>query len=53
METTTQTQVLTRFGHALADPTRTLLLLALRERPGYPSELAVGGSDSLLSHLIG
>lgn len=40
METATQTEVLTRFGHALADPTRTRLLLALREGPGYPSELA-------------
>ncbi|GAB4082800.1 winged helix-turn-helix transcriptional regulator [Modestobacter muralis] len=33
-------EVLTRFGHALSDPTRTRLLLALREGPGYPSELA-------------
>ncbi|MGY1810284.1 ArsR/SmtB family transcription factor [Blastococcus sp. SYSU D00669] len=32
--------VLARFGHALSDPTRTRLLLALRERPGYPSDLA-------------
>jgi DNA-binding transcriptional ArsR family regulator len=34
------TEVLTRFGHALSDPTRTRLLLELREGPGYPSELA-------------
>ncbi|WP_299952667.1 helix-turn-helix transcriptional regulator [uncultured Modestobacter sp.] len=33
-------EVLARFGHALSDPTRTRLLLALREGPGYPSELA-------------
>ncbi len=33
-------EVLARFGHALSDPTRTRLLLALREQPGYPSELA-------------
>ena len=33
-------EVLARFGHALSDPTRTQLLLALREAPGYPSELA-------------
>ena len=33
-------EVLTRFGHALSDPTRTRLLLTLREGPGYPSELA-------------
>lgn len=32
--------VLARFGHALSDPTRTRLLLALREAPGYPTELA-------------
>ncbi len=33
-------EVLSRFGHALSDPTRTRLLLALRESPGYPSQLA-------------
>jgi DNA-binding transcriptional ArsR family regulator len=33
-------QVLARFGHALSDPTRSRLLLALREAPGYPAELA-------------
>ena len=33
-------EVLARFGHALSDPTRTRLLLSLREGPGYPSELA-------------
>lgn len=33
-------EVLARFGHALSDPTRTRLLLALREGPGYPGELA-------------
>ncbi|MCA0143829.1 helix-turn-helix transcriptional regulator [Blastococcus sp. LR1] len=33
-------EVLARFGHALSDQTRTRLLLALREGPGYPSELA-------------
>lgn len=32
--------VLARFGHALSDPTRTRLLLALREAPGYPTDLA-------------
>ena len=40
METVTHDQVLARFGHALSDPTRTRLLLALREAPGYPAELA-------------
>ena len=33
-------EVLARFGHALSDPTRARLLLALREAPGYPSDLA-------------
>ncbi|MEW5810897.1 MAG: metalloregulator ArsR/SmtB family transcription factor [Actinomycetota bacterium] len=32
--------VLARFGHALSDPVRARLLLALREGPGYPAELA-------------
>lgn len=40
METMTFGQVLARFGHALSDPTRSRLLLALRESPGYPAELA-------------
>ena len=40
VETLTHGQVLVRFGHALSDPTRARLLLALREQPGYPAELA-------------
>jgi DNA-binding transcriptional ArsR family regulator len=40
VETLTHGQVLARFGHALSDPTRSRLLLALREAPGYPAELA-------------
>ncbi|MEV4410500.1 metalloregulator ArsR/SmtB family transcription factor [Catellatospora sp. NPDC049609] len=36
----THGQVLARFGHALSDPTRARLLLALREGPGYPADLA-------------
>ncbi|MEV4351421.1 metalloregulator ArsR/SmtB family transcription factor [Actinoplanes sp. NPDC049596] len=36
----THGQALSRFGHALSDPTRARLLLALREAPGYPAELA-------------
>ena len=32
--------VLARFGHALSDPTRARLLLALREAPAYPAQLA-------------
>ncbi|NBE55459.1 ArsR/SmtB family transcription factor [Streptomyces boluensis] len=33
-------EVLARFGRALADPIRCRLLLALREAPAYPSDLA-------------
>lgn len=40
VETLTHGQVLARFGHALSDPTRARLLLALREGPGYPADLA-------------
>ncbi|WP_432541551.1 ArsR/SmtB family transcription factor [Kineococcus sp. SYSU DK002] len=50
----THAQVLARFGHALSDPTRARLLLALREAPGYPAELAdlLGVSrQSLSNHL--
>ena len=32
--------VLARFGHALSDPTRVRIMLALREGAAYPSELA-------------
>jgi ArsR family transcriptional regulator, cadmium/lead-responsive transcriptional repressor len=54
METLTYGQVLARFGHALSDPTRARVLLALREAPGYPAELAdlLGVSrQSLSNHL--
>lgn len=40
METVTYGDVLARFGHALSDPTRSRLLLALRDAPSYPSDLA-------------
>ncbi|MFP8905128.1 ArsR/SmtB family transcription factor [Streptomyces atacamensis] len=33
-------EVLARFGRALADPIRCRLLLALRQAPAYPSDLA-------------
>ena len=33
-------EVLARFGRALADPIRCRILLALREAPAYPAELA-------------
>jgi ArsR family transcriptional regulator, cadmium/lead-responsive transcriptional repressor len=54
VETATSGQVLARFGHALSDPTRARLLLALREAPGYPAELAemLGvGRQNLSNHL--
>lgn len=52
METVAYGQVLARFGHALSDATRARLLLALREAPGYPAELAdlVGVSRQNLSN---
>lgn len=34
------TAALARLGHALSDPTRAGILLALREAPGHPSDLA-------------
>lgn len=34
------TDALARFGHALSDPTRTRVLLALREGSAYPADLA-------------
>src|SRR3954452_5917740 len=40
VEAITHGDVLARFGHALSDPTRARLLLALRDAPGYPAELA-------------
>jgi DNA-binding transcriptional ArsR family regulator len=40
VEALTYGEVLARFGHALSDPTRARLLLALRDGPGYPAELA-------------
>ncbi|MCD0449151.1 metalloregulator ArsR/SmtB family transcription factor [Actinocorallia sp. API 0066] len=52
METSTHGAVLARFGHALSDPTRARLLLALREAPAYPADLAelVGTSRQNLSN---
>lgn len=41
-----------RFGHALSDPTRARLLLALRDGPGFPADLAelLGVSRTNLSN---
>lgn len=40
VETLAYGPVLARFGHALSDPTRARMLLALRDAPGYPAQLA-------------
>lgn len=47
-----EVEVLARFGRALADPIRCQLLLALREAPAYPSDLAdkIGVSRTRLSN---
>ena len=52
MQTLTHGEVLARFGHALSDPTRARLLLALREAPGYPADLAdlLGASRQTVSN---
>jgi DNA-binding transcriptional ArsR family regulator len=52
METATHGEVLARFGHALSDPIRARLLLALREAPAYPADLAelLGTSRQNLSN---
>lgn len=34
------TDALSRFGHALSDPTRTKVLLTLSDGPAYPADLA-------------
>lgn len=50
----TQAAVLARFGAALSDPTRSRILLALRDAPAHPADLAdqLGVSrQSLSNHL--
>lgn len=53
--TLTHTAALTRLGYALADETRTRILLALREAPAYPSDLAdaLGVSRQVMSNQLG
>jgi len=48
----TSTDALARFGHALSDPTRTRVLLTLRNGPAYPADLAelVGVSRQAMSN---
>jgi DNA-binding transcriptional ArsR family regulator len=52
METLVHGDALARFGYALSDTTRTLILLNLRTGPGYPSELAeeIGVSRQIMSN---
>jgi DNA-binding transcriptional ArsR family regulator len=52
VETLADGDVLARFGHALSDPIRARLLLALREGPAYPAEMAdaLGTSRQNLSN---
>jgi ArsR family transcriptional regulator, cadmium/lead-responsive transcriptional repressor len=54
LTTATHAEVLSRFGHALSDPTRARVLLALRDGPAYPAELAetlVVSRTNLSNHL--
>jgi DNA-binding transcriptional ArsR family regulator len=54
VDTLVSGDVLARFGHALSDPTRARLLLALRDGPAYPAALAelLGVSrQSISNHL--
>ena len=46
------TAAISRLGHALSDPTRAGVLLALREAPAFPSDLAValGVSKQVMSN---
>ncbi|MHA7176953.1 Cd(II)/Pb(II)-sensing metalloregulatory transcriptional regulator CmtR [Arthrobacter sp. Sr24] len=37
---TSRLDVMNRIGRAMADPTRSRILMTLLERPGYPAELA-------------
>jgi DNA-binding transcriptional ArsR family regulator len=40
VETVIASDVLARFGHAVSDLTRARIMLALRDAPAYPSDLA-------------
>jgi ArsR family transcriptional regulator, cadmium/lead-responsive transcriptional repressor len=52
MQTAMRIDALSRFGSALSDPTRTEILMMLRDGPGYPSDLAdkIGVSRQILSN---
>nr|WP_029514214.1 metalloregulator ArsR/SmtB family transcription factor [Nesterenkonia sp. F] len=50
----THSAALARFGHALSDPTRARILLALRRGPACPSDLAetLGVSRQVMSNQL-
>ncbi len=52
--TVTHTAALARLGHALSDQTRASVLLALREAPAYPTDLAeaLGVSRQVMSNQL-
>ncbi|MFH8252698.1 ArsR/SmtB family transcription factor [Microbacterium sp. B2969] len=52
--TVSHTAALARLGHALSDSTRVGVLLALREAPAYPSDLAdaLGVSRQVMSNQL-
>lgn len=52
--TPSHTAALVRLGHALSDPTRVRILLALRSAPAVPSELAdtLGVSRQVMSNQL-
>jgi DNA-binding transcriptional ArsR family regulator len=52
MQISSSTDALSRFGHALSDPTRARVLLELRDGPAYPADLAdsVGVSRQIMSN---
>lgn len=54
LATVSHTQALARFSHAIGEPTRAGILLALRSGPAQPSELAeaLGVSRQVLSNQL-
>ncbi|WP_026877203.1 ArsR/SmtB family transcription factor [Jiangella gansuensis] len=52
--TLSHAEAVTRLGHALSDETRTRILLALREAPAVPSDLAeaLGVSRQVMSNQL-
>lgn len=52
--TLSHAEALSRLGYALSDQTRTQVLLALREAPAYPSDLAdaLGVSRQVMSNQL-